>query len=77
MIKSEFYMTRSDGVELTRTYSDRGMKIERDGVRYAEAIDPAYLNRQYTETGEPIDGRSGTPDEAEMEDAYQRGVNRA
>ena len=55
MIVTEYYTTRSDGVVLNRTYSDIGMMIERDGVRYAEAIDPAELNRQYTETDEPIE----------------------
>ena len=55
MIITEYYMTRADGVVLNRTYSDIGMKIERDGVRYDEAIDPAELNRQYTETDEPIE----------------------
>lgn len=55
MIITEYYMTRSDGVMLNRTYSDKGMMIERDGARYSEAIDPAELNRQYVETYEPID----------------------
>lgn len=55
MIKTEYFMTRSDGVELIRTYSDIGMMIERDGVRYSEAIDPVHLNRVYTETSEPVD----------------------
>lgn len=55
MIITEYYMTRSDGVVLNRTYSDAGMMIDRDGVRYSEAIDPAELNRQYTETDEPIE----------------------
>ena len=55
MIITEYYMTRSDGVILNRTYSDSGMMIERDGVMYEEAIDPAELNRQYTETDEPIE----------------------
>lgn len=55
MIVTEYFKTRSDGVVLNRTYSDRGMMIERDGVRYSEAIDPAELNRQYTETDEPIE----------------------
>ena len=50
----EYYRTRDDGVILNRTYSDNGMIIERDGVRYSEAIDPAELNRQYTETDEPV-----------------------
>lgn len=55
MIITEFYKTREDGVVLNRTYSDKGMMIERDGVRYDEAIDPAELNRQYTETDVSID----------------------
>ena len=55
MIITEYYMTRSDGVVLNRTYSDIGMMIERDGVRYDEAVDPAELNRQYTETDEPVE----------------------
>lgn len=31
------------------------MMIERDGVRYSEAIDPLDSGRVYTETDEPID----------------------
>ena len=54
-IVTEFYRTREDGVVLNLTYSDQNMMIERDGVRYCEAIDPAELNRQYTETDEPIE----------------------
>lgn len=54
MIVTEYFRTRADGVVLNRTYSDAGMMIERDGVRYSEAIDPAALNRQYIETAEPI-----------------------
>lgn len=67
MIVTEYYRTRSDGVVLNRTYSDRGMMIERDGVRYAEAVDPAELGRQYTETDEQIESlethehQGGTP----------------
>jgi hypothetical protein len=30
------------------------MMVERDGVRYSEAIDPVEFGRQYTETDEPI-----------------------
>lgn len=55
MIVTEFYRIREDGVVLNRTYSDICMMIERGGVRYYEAIDPAELNRQYTETDEPIE----------------------
>ena len=57
MIITEYYTTRADGVVLDRTYSDKGVMIERDGERYEEAIDPAELNRQYTETDEIIEGR--------------------
>lgn len=56
MIITEYYMTRADGVVLNRTFSDLNMMIERDGVRYCEAIDPAELNRVYIETDEPIIG---------------------
>ena len=54
MIITEYYMTRTDGVVLNRTYSDEGMMIECEGVPYSEAIDPAELNRQYAETDIPI-----------------------
>ena len=54
MIQSEYYKTRSDGVRLTRTWSDADMMIERDGVLYSEAIDPEEEGRVYTETNEPI-----------------------
>lgn len=54
MVVTEYFRTRSDGVVLSRTYSDAGMMIERDGVLYEEAIDPAELNRQYVETDEPV-----------------------
>ena len=46
-------------------YSDSGYMIERDGVRYSEAVDPLDSNRTYTETDEPIE--RGT-DEATAED---------
>lgn len=60
MIITEYYRTREDGVVLNRTYSDIGMMIERDGVMYDEAIDPADTNRTYTETDEPIEERKVT-----------------
>lgn len=49
MIVTEYYTTRSDGVVLNRTYSTLGYMIERDGVEYSEAIDPADSGRIYTE----------------------------
>ena len=51
-IVTEYYRTREDGVVLNRTISDENFYIEREGVNYSEAIDPAELNRQYTETDE-------------------------
>ena len=44
-----------NGQEFTKTYSDGGYVIERNGVRYSEAIDPVELNRKYTETDELIE----------------------
>lgn len=44
-----------NGVMYAYAYSDAGMMIERDGVRYSEAIDPAELGRTYTETDEAIE----------------------
>jgi len=44
-----------NGRKFVRTYSDSGYMIERGGVRYAEAIDPAELGRTYTETDEPVE----------------------
>lgn len=55
MIISEYFATRNDGVVLNRTYSSTGLKIERDGIQYDEAIDPAELNRVYVETDIPIE----------------------
>ena len=36
-------------------YSDSGYMIERDGVRYSEAVDPLNSGRVYTETDELIE----------------------
>ena len=44
-----------DGVLYDYAYSDSGYMIERDGVRYSEAVDPLDSGRLYTETDEPID----------------------
>ena len=57
MIIKEFYQTREDGVNLYRTYSDKGMKIRQNetGVIYAEAIDVENAPYTYSETDEPID----------------------
>ncbi len=58
------------GRAFVKTYSDKGMMVERDGVRYSEAIDPAEFGRVYTETDEPIEVEEGgeenvAPDETD------------
>ena len=40
----------------TKTYSDSGFMVERDGAQYSEAIDPAEFGRTYTKTDIPIEG---------------------
>ena len=42
--------------QFTKTYSDSGYMVERDGAQYSEAIDPAEFGRTYTETDIPIEG---------------------
>ncbi|MBQ6380786.1 MAG: hypothetical protein IJJ41_04185 [Clostridia bacterium] len=44
-----------NGREFIKTVSDAGLQIERDGVRYSEALDPAEFGRTYTETDMPIE----------------------
>lgn len=45
-----------NGREFVKNYSDSGYMIERDGVRYGEAIDPIEFAKEriYTETDELI-----------------------
>ena len=44
-----------NGAVYDYTYSDSGFMIERDGVRYSEAVDPLDSRRVYTETDELIE----------------------
>ena len=53
MIKTE-QLTINDK-EFVRTYSDSGMQIERDGILYDEAYDPAGTGRVYTESEQAIE----------------------
>lgn len=39
----------------TKTVSNAGFMIERDGVQYSEAIDPSEFGRTYTETDIPVE----------------------
>ena len=43
-----------NGREFIKTFSDEGYMVERRGVRYEEAIDPAEFSRVYVETDEKI-----------------------
>ena len=65
MIIREHYKTRSDGVELYRTYSDAGCLIRQveTGAEYSEAIDVADAPYTYTETDKLI------PDDFDIETA--------
>lgn len=56
MIVQTTFRLEEDGWDLVRTYSSRGMKIRQDetGELYAEAIDPLFMHRTYTETDIPV-----------------------
>ena len=56
MIVQEFYITRDDGVDLYRTYSDSRFFIIQNetGAKYEEAIDVAPVRFTYSETNELI-----------------------
>lgn len=46
----------------TRTYSDAGFYIERNGVHYAEAVDMLGSGKEYTETSILINSEPETVD---------------
>ncbi len=53
---------RLGDTDLIKAYSDTGhMLVNPDGVLYAEAIDPEYMNRTYEESDQMID--DGSDDE--------------
>lgn len=53
MVKTETITI--NGKEFNRTYSDRGLMVERDGIQYDEAIDPVEFDRTYIETETPTE----------------------
>ena len=55
MVVREFYMTRSDGVNLYRTYSDANFLIQKVDTEelYGEAIDIEDTPYEYVETDIP------------------------
>ena len=56
ILQTKFKLSE-DGWTLVRTISDRGMMVRQDetGELYAEAVDPEFTNRTYTETDIPVD----------------------
>ena len=71
MVIKEFYETREDGVKLNRSYSDKGVKIQKvvvtwNGKRikkdeiYDEAIDVEGAPYDYEETDIPVDAEKET-----------------
>lgn len=58
MIKEE--IVEFNGTKFRRTYSDENFMIERDGVKYCDAIDPiGFEDRVYTETDIKIEEPEG------------------
>lgn len=53
IVTEHFLVGERDSI---RTWSDKGNLVERDGVLYEVAEDPAEFNRTYTETDIPIGG---------------------
>ena len=55
-----------NGKDFRKTYSDEGFMIERDGIRYSEAIDPIeFTDRIYTETDQKIESPEERPESIE------------
>ena len=56
MIKRDFYVTRKDGVNLYKIYSDSNMYIIQNetGIKYSEAVDVENAPYTYSETDETI-----------------------
>ena len=65
MIVKEFYRTRNDGVNLYKTYSDKGLYIQKVGTNeiYDEAIDIQGAPYVYTETDTLIEKVEETTEE--------------
>lgn len=61
MIKTE--QLTINNKQFTKTYSDAGFMVERDGVQYSKAIDPSEFGRTYTETDIPVEAEATTETE--------------
>lgn len=58
------------GRAFVKQYSDQNVYIERDGAKYAEAIDPADIERTYTETDELIETDEKQTETEQKAEAY-------
>ena len=61
MVIKEFYLTREDGVNLYRNYSDEGFYIIQNetGIEYSEAIDVEGAPYTYSESDKLIEIEEG------------------
>ena len=64
MIQVEIFYV--DDKKFTRTYSDQGKYVVRNGISYEEACDPIEFNRTYIE-GDLIPIITSTDDSQEVE----------
>ncbi len=70
MIKTEDLVI--NGKAFIKTFSSLGYMVEREGVQYDVAFDPAELNREYTETNIPIEGYTDEATEADYIAALEK-----
>lgn len=70
MLKTEFYKTRKDGINLYKTYSDKGMYIKQveTEIIYTAAIDVENSGFTYEETETPIVKSKYAPSEDKIEE---------
>ncbi len=73
MIIREFYETRTDGIDLYRSYSDQSVYIRKDGTEevYADAIDIDGAPFVYVETDVPIGNEYGEATEEDYRHALE------
>ena len=58
-----------NGKKFTKKYSDKGMMLERNGVYYSEALDPAEFDRLYNETDITAESTTKDATEEDYQDA--------
>lgn len=71
IITETFYINNK---QFTKTYSDAGRYVVRDGASYSEACDPAEFGRTYTE-GELIPSEEPSSEAEEIVDILTGGVS--